>query len=181
MPKHIVALALLLSGFVSALWLMFAAGSGALVDHSIENSRRFLADFQTTTRFVRTFHTTRGRLPSNEELGGWSQANLRSGEPLILIPDDGQYGEDAVAAVGRPPRGGYLLGMWRGEWMEYYAPWSGQSTLSFDRGAYYLLGGQLMDVWVSGLLALMSISGAWVVWKRRRSVTRLCERSFLTD
>lgn len=170
--KHIAALTLLLTGLVSALWLLASAGSGGLVDHSMENSRQLLADFQTTTRFVRATHTARGRLPSNEELLAWSRENVRSGEPMILRPGDGQYGEEAVAALGRPPRGQYLLGMWRGEWMEYYAPWSGQSTLSFNRGDYYLLGSQWMDVSLSGLLAFISIGGACMIWRNKRGAAR---------
>lgn len=172
MLKHPTAFALLVTGLFFSLWLMVAANGGGLIDHSIENSRQFLSDFQATTRFVGAFRAARGRMPSNDELNAWSHANVRSGEPLILSPDDGQFGEEAVAALGRPPGGGYLLGVWRGEWMEYYASWSGQSTLSFNQDGYYLLGSQLMDMLLSGLLAFISIAGAILIWTGKRVATK---------
>jgi hypothetical protein len=171
--RYLAAIALSVMSLFSSLLLLLAADPVGLIDHSIENSRKVHADFQAATRFVDAFRAGHGRLPDGEEFGTWSRGNVRSGPPLIVTPDEGAFGEEAVALLGRPPRDGYLLRLWRGEWMEYYASWSGQSTLSFNRSDYYLFGSQFLDVPVFALLACIFIVCAYRVWTGRRLVPGL--------
>lgn len=181
MPRHMAASVLLAVGLYFSLLLVYAACSRTPIAESIEHSRRVLSDFQASTRFVDAFRAARRRLPSGEEFDVWSRDNVRSGSPMIVSPDDASFGEEAVAVLGRPPAGRYLLGLWRGEWMEYYAPWSGRSTLSFDEGDYYMSGSQVLDMLLGGLLAFLSMGGAYRIWMGRRTGTASARNGSTAD
>ena len=172
MLKSFVAFALFGVGCFLILVAVAQANSGRLIDHTIQNSRQLLADFKSTASFIEDFRKRRNRLPSEKELGRWGFDNGRLGYARIMDPASGNCGNDGVAKLGYPPKGKYLLCIWRGEWMEYYAPWSGRTTLSFDRVEYYTLGSAVKDTLLFGILAAASIFGSYFMWRTKSKVAR---------
>ena len=156
----------------------FSTGFGeGLVDHSFQNSQQIDADFQAAARFVDSARLKTGKLVTGEELEAWARSRPgKSYEPFIVDPSDSFF-QEGVAAVGRPPKGSYLLGSWRGEWMEWYAPWSGESTLAKSKGDYYATGNRDVDLWGSVLLAVLCVVGAVVLWRKPASVPDGAARS----
>ena len=144
------AAALLLGGAAAALFgALCAFGPG--FERTIARSREIERTFQETARVVDAYRARHRRLPANAELG--SDA---------MSIQDGAYPAEAVRRLGAPPKGSYLLVYWRGEWEEYYAPWSGKSTLNFDESKYYVLGSKRAD---GGLLLGAGLLLLWLAKK----------------
>ncbi|MES2444933.1 MAG: hypothetical protein V4574_19080 [Pseudomonadota bacterium] len=72
------------------------------------------------------------------------------------------------AALGPPPANGYILRLWRGEWAEYYASWSGRSTLLFDRNAYAFWGNLYLDMVIACAFTLLTAGLGVMLWRRPR-------------
>lgn len=143
-----VLLLLLPAVFFASILCLAVAGKGML-DHTIEHSRQIEAGFLEAARLVDAFRAERGRLPSRDE----TEQRLSFGGPFIVEAREGFF-QEAVAALGQPPEGGYVLGLWRGEWMEYYASWSGATTMPFEESAYYETGSRAGDC-LAGVLGLL--------------------------
>ena len=162
-PIALVLIPAALFGLANA----FSAEFGErLVNHSLQVSQQMDADFQAAARFIDGSRSKTGRLVTDEELEAWARS--RSGtsfEPFVVDQRSASLFHEGVSAVGVPPQGSYLLGVWRGEWMEYYAPWSGKSTLGRRRGDYYATGSRQLDLWGSLLLAILCAVGAVVLWR----------------
>jgi hypothetical protein len=147
--------------------LILAASTGAsIVGQRIENNRKLESDFQKTSQFVKSFLAHRGRLPNDDEIEDWSKRHLSWARPFLVVRN-GPFSAEALAAFGPPPRNGFIIAIWRGEWMEYYASWSGMTTMPFDQSAYYQFGSQAADRLISGLGLLVCFAGGFGLWKSR--------------
>lgn len=151
-------LLLLPAAFFASILLLAVAGKGML-DHTIEHSRQIEAEFKEAARFVDAFRAERGRLPNRDE----TEQHLSLGGPILFEAGEGFF-QDAVAALGQPPKGGYVLGLWRGEWMEYYASWSAATTMPFDESAYYQTGSRAGDCLVEVPGMIVCLAGAARLW-----------------
>lgn len=133
-----------------------AAMSGCaygMVTHSLEKSHKIDASFQQSARFAEAFWQREGRLPTQSEFDSWSAAfpnRPTSPNGMEIIAGgfgslEALYRDEALGTLGAPPEDSYYLFYWRGEWGEYYAGWSGQSTLPKQRADYYAFGSALAD------------------------------------
>ncbi|MCJ8157726.1 hypothetical protein [Sphingomonas sp. LaA6.9] len=166
--RRAAAIALLGIGLYCAMVSLLGGFGRGSVEHTVEHSKQIAAQFRTTAAFVREYHQQHGRLPTDEELLTWSEDQPQhQGTYLIVEPGVGQFGEEAVAQLGRLQKDAYFIGMWRGEWMEYYAPTSGRTTLRFDEGDYYVLGSRNRDMFLGGLLMLAALASSIGLWTGR--------------
>jgi hypothetical protein len=132
------------------------------LQHTLDNSRQILSSFQTASRAIDTYRARAGVLPDHlafGRLGGAYEVNL-------LDPASSDFSKccaDAVRALGVPPKQSYVLEVWRGEWIEYYAPWSGKSTLTLDPNDFAVTGNLYGDI------AAMLIFTAFFTYGARRA------------
>ncbi|WP_422058085.1 hypothetical protein [Sphingomonas sp.] len=134
-----------------------------MVTHTIEHSRQLEAEFKQAARVVDRFRAQRGRLPDQDE----TAQHLSIDGPYIIEPGDRHF-EEATSELGQPPEGGYVLGLWRGEWMEYYASWSGATTMPFGESAYYLTGSRAGDCLLGAFGMTICLAGALRICRGRR-------------
>ena len=164
--RGLTAALLLVLGAFFALVLLHASTGASMIDDTLEHSRELESDFREAARFVEGFRAQRGRLPNKDELEKWSEHRFRL-TPFIVDTRGGYTWREALAAFGSPPRGGFILAIWRGEWMEYYASWSGMTTMPSDESAYYFFGSRAADRTISGLCLLICFAAALGLWKGR--------------
>ena len=140
------------------------------VVRSAEDSREILASFEQAAGFIDRFEAEENRLPSREEYETWARTAPGDSRDLRIIEvETGPYqrapgSDDAASDLGPVPEGAYYLTYWRGEWLEYYAGWSGQTTLPLRPRDYYVLGSPFLDVpayVLAGLGLLFAARRAW--------------------
>jgi hypothetical protein len=154
------AILLLLPALLLLMMFLLAAASKDTLAHTIEHSHELEAKFKEAALFVDVFREERGRLPNSDE----TERHLGRGGPYVVAAGDGFF-QDAVAELGQPPEAGYFLGLWRGEWMEYYASWSGKTTMPSDESAYYLFGSRIADSLIGVFGALFCLAGSVALWR----------------
>lgn len=155
------SIALLVAFSFFCAGIIFLASDDRSVQHTIERNHQLASEFNETARFVEAFRKQHARLPDGDELN-----TGRTYHFIILEVSPGQFLEEDLAALGRPHRPGYVLGIWRGEWWEYYASWSGETTLTFDASAYYLSGGRVEDVLIGVFGMFFCLMGSIGIWRR---------------
>ena len=164
-----VALLLALAALLTALFALMALGSGSTVNETIAHSRAIQDRFLAAHQSVENFRQQNQRFPDQEELAALEAGRFAS----IRILKPGDFGmatfyEDAGDRLGAPAQGSYVLSFWRGEWTEYYAAWSGRSTLVFDPAAYYATGSRFLDFLAGVFIACLLGIATWRLWPRRR-------------
>ncbi len=128
------------------------------VGDTVKHSRMIGAAFDEAADYVDWFRVTNDRLPSKEEFSAWAQTQPK-----------GAYSVDGVSIwltppvehdLGPVPPGSYLLGFWRGEWYEFFAGWSRETTLELDPNVFYLLGSFWGDLaaWILLGITLLLVS-----------------------
>lgn len=162
-------------GFTSVILGVLAVGTATLLalemtmsfqlQQTIDNSRHLLSSFQAAARAVDTYRVRTGGLPERlTHLGD-------GGGYDISVIDPAKVGFPAccgagVSALGTPPKGSYVLEAWRGGWWEYFAPWSGVSTLTLKPDDFAFSGKLALDfailLFVTACLACSSV----LVWKK---------------
>jgi hypothetical protein len=146
MLKILASIALFVFAGLAGLISLISDGG---VDHTIENSKAILSQFQ------------RGAVQGNEltENGAYQ---------VFVTPIADAQCDDTKFQNARKLAGDrVLLTVWRGEWMECYSPVSKTSTLISDRDGYSFLGSLLADKIVFGILSVMSIFAALHLFARR--------------
>lgn len=157
-------------GTVFAVLLLFAAVSIPLtIGSTIQHSRQILQSFEAAEKIIAAYQARTGKL----DVPQLNALVEKDGYTVQVIdPELNNYDtccQEAVAALGKPPRGSYLLEVWRGEWSEYYAPWSGRSTLTFDPDDYSTTGSLYLDVALAALIAVFLAYATIRLWKAGRS------------
>lgn len=158
-----------LTAMLPAVVALMFLGSGAMIEETITHSREIQDRFLAARQSVEDFRLLNQRFPSTAEVEASRIGPLA--QILILRSGDfrfASYYEEAVEQLGMPDQGSYFLAHWRGEWMEYYAVWSGRSTLVFDPTAYYVTGSQIFDVLASLMVACLLGIASWRLWPSRR-------------
>jgi hypothetical protein len=133
--KKVALWSAILISSLSAMFFGFQILTSGSIDHTIEKSRKIESAFQNAAEFVDSFIEKNHRLPTEKEFGGRqiSEAGEFHGRGIGL----NNSAEPLPKSFGMPPPGSYYLSLWRGEWEEYYAPWSRQSSLQFDEDAFF--------------------------------------------
>lgn len=147
--------------------------SNLIVTETIANSSKIEQNFITASTFIDTFQINNGRLPDEAEFTTWAKLRDSSGysprdmfieADLDLITShlsnlDGLRFKD----FGAPPNGSYIIGMWRGEWHEYYISWKRDTTLELDPKTYYLFGSAIRDfIFLIFLFLIFAATSIWL-------------------
>jgi hypothetical protein len=114
--------------------------------------------FRQAVDYVEKIRSTHARLPNRSEFSDWAlQYPDRVDTPrhFELETRIDCFPKALTARFGPAPDGSYLVGYWRGEWMEYFASWTNKSKLSFDRRQYYFFGSGYLDVMSVFILAAL--------------------------
>jgi hypothetical protein len=161
-------------GFATVLSALVSVTNIGVRDSMVRRAaanREIAASFKRADGIVAAFKNRTGHLP---DFG--SDYPTPIGYISIVDPSiAGWDGSDVMAALkilGQPPKGSYLLSADWNEEPEFYAPWSGKSTLSFDPDYYSISGRLWLDVavtWlITAMLAYATIRGL-IAWQPRRS------------
>ena len=156
---------------VSSLALLFSLASidTSSVQHTIESSRKIEANFKQAASYVDSHVAQEGRLPTPKEFEAWakgfpSEVHSINNISLDLPP----YGTEFTETHGTPPKGGYVLSYWRGEWEESYVSWTKKSSLVFDQSAYFMFGSSLAQTALGVAFSLLMGFVAFKLWPRRQ-------------
>lgn len=160
-------------GLISTMLLLFCAllavstlDSRALIEQTIEGNRQVEAKFLAVAEFVEELRRRHQRLPTAEELEDRTPPGpLRDVDLLVSgVTDKITFYDEAVAQLGTPAEGSYFLGLWRGEWMDYYAAWSGETTLTFEGADHYLTGSRFADFMLYAIATAFFGYVGWRFW-----------------
>jgi hypothetical protein len=144
------------AGLCLALGIALAS-SVSPVDHTIENSRKIEAAFHSGAEFANAVMASTGRPPTRKQFEAWANSQPKGiYSPADLLLMDRNFPPEVIQQFGVPPPNAYVLSLWRGEWDEYFAGWSAESTLTFDRSAYSLLCSPLADLVAFAVLAFFT-------------------------
>lgn len=141
------------------------------LDSTLQSSHTIETKFHRVSAFVDVYRRQNGQYPSIAEIERWSdRQGLGAYFVTVIDPsinDMQTCCDDAPKTLGIPPKGSYLLSIWRGEWNEYYAPWSGKSTLTFDKNDYAFSGNLYLDIAIACLSTIALAIAAISVWPRK--------------
>ena len=152
---------------VSALISLYTITMPLELGETIAHSRQILASFKAADLEITKYRARTGKLPSFDALKPYRAGSY---DVTVVDPSLNSYVEcckEAVQALGMPPRSSYLLEVWRGQWSEYYAPWSGRSTLAFDKNEYAATGSLLLDAVLAASATLALAYGTLWFWRAR--------------
>lgn len=147
--------------------LFMSLGSGEIIETTIQHSREIEASFQKVVAFIERFQQANSRLPDGIEFKNWGNRQSPSADsPYGMELHTVEFPKEAIEELGTPPEHSYLLSLWRGEWEEYYASWTGESSLIFAASAYYILGSPMSDT--TGVIVVFVILcfAAIKLWRR---------------
>ncbi|MDX2210684.1 MAG: hypothetical protein SFV20_10050 [Sphingopyxis sp.] len=162
--RRIAAMFLAIAGLCSGL---LGCSSGALVEHTIQNSLIIDRQFKQAAAAVKAFEAAKGRLPSSEEFKFAHTKNPADKYEVALFAGNFDQCDDDVFHPKDDSEGPYLLTVWRGEWMECYSPTTGQSTVTTNRADYFVTGSLWLDHVVFGTLAMASLLLAVKLWQKK--------------
>ena len=160
MLGRFTAIILVLVGLIF-VFMSFAGGS--LVSHTIANGRVLESRFQSAALKSEAFLHRTGRPPSQAELDTLL-APGREHPVYIFGPDFEACDADAIQKA-RLRKAIYVLAIWRGEWMECFAPSVGISTVALEPEAFTTTGSVAGDKIASILLLGGVFFVAFVLWR----------------
>ena len=157
------------------------------IKETIAKNRTIETVFLETANYVDEFNAVNARLPTADEFEGWSETQPKkwpSTKNLFLETNptyiqhrlyEPYYDIDKTEDFGIPPDGSYILGLWRGEWFEYYISWKSTTTMSFQAADYYMFGSALKDfLFVIFLFLISTITSIWL-WLSSNKAKRAVE------
>jgi hypothetical protein len=148
-------------------------------EESIAKNRTISDTFSQAANYIDEFNRNNARLPSTNEFKRWAKtqpSKWPSAQDLFLETNPSFIQErlynphhdiDKTEDFGIPPDGSYILGLWRGEWFEYYISWHPTTTLTFDAKDYYILDTAVEDFTL--FIFLFLICAALSIWLWRTS------------
>ena len=165
--KIVRALSALGAVLLGAVTVLLFVGMLLSVPDTLKHDQEINSAFSRTASWVEEFNSNKGRLPSKAELEGWYAAQDRSFwlKSIELISNPAHFPDETIKTFGAAPTGGYLLGLWRGEWNEYYASWTKTSTIGNAKDAILFV---LQWAAISFLLFVL----CFFMWRFRRPTGR---------
>jgi len=113
------------------------------LDKTMAHSREIEATFNDTAQFIDSFKKENSKFPTDAEIQNFLKINHPQFVETISV--NSNLGE-IPKFINERPSDSYYLTYWRGEWAEYYAGWSKQSTLNFDKNSYYSFGSKTLTI-----------------------------------
>ena len=152
-------------------WMTFC--SEEIIDYSFEKSLRIEKIFQLAAEKAENFKRTHGHYPNSTEFENWRDELTQFGlyGEIIDYQTKG-FRDEVLTDFGQPKGDVFVLHIWRGEWSEYYASWSSQSSLPKSRSDYYETGNRYFDTAILLFLGVFLFVSA-VLLKKLRYTTRL--------
>ena len=137
------------------------------VPDTLKHDKEIDQAFLRAHAWVGNYKLSEGKLPSKDELAAWSATQPQSFwlKSIELIDNPAHFPNEAIKAFGQAPSGGYLLGLWRGEWNEYFASWTKTSTIGGAKDVVLFVAGWLL---LLGLLLVLS----FFLWRFGRPTRR---------
>lgn len=150
-------LSLSVAALLMALATVLFVGTLLAGRHTLKHDAEIKSAFLRAASWVDAFKRDNQRIPSAEELRAWSAAQKESFwlKSIELTSDTSGLTNEARKSFGVAPAGTYVLGLWRGEWSEYFASWTRTSTVDNTRGRIMAIALQLalsVAVFVAGFL-----------------------------
>ena len=112
----------LFAALLGLVFLIDVVAGESSINHTIKNNETIESDFQLAATFVEKFRHEHARFPTSAEF----EAQFRGGQYPVYVEMAG-FSPGATELFGAPPRDAFVLTIWRGEWMEYYASWTKMS------------------------------------------------------
>ena len=145
-------------GFLFLISSCTSFTSTELTEYGFEKSKKIDEIFAYTADKVLTFQKQNNRRPYQKEFSDWN-AELSEfglyGRIMVYYPSN--YPEESLKELGPPTKTGFVLGVWRGEWWEYYASWAQESTLPKSLSDYYATGSRLKDTVLFACVGLILV------------------------
>ncbi len=169
MVRRFVQVALLIpSALFFLLGFLDSTQGDSSLDHTFDNNRIIENVFAAAHEKIEGWKAEHGRLPTSEEFAAWANSQpdavlgMRSVEfwlnPNVLA--------DLPPEYAQIPPDGYLLTLWRGEWMEYSPSWTKKSSIEMDRSKYFIFGSaRLQGLFWFGI-SLLFAGGAYLARPR---------------
>jgi hypothetical protein len=160
---------------ISALLLLtiFVLGlrSQGSIEETIKTSREIEASFRKASDFVEGTIKATGVLPSKVEFDKWSvkDESMPRGVKGLSI-DIPPFSSEFNKKHGFPPKNGYVISFWRGEWEENFISWTGKSTLTFEKSNYYMFGSEFMQGAFFVVLSCLLVVGSFKIWPKRNDL-----------
>lgn len=153
--------------------------SKVIVGETIANGRKIQQSFKNAVEFTDTFHQENDRLPSEAEFDNWANLQTksnRSHSEMFLETNLDQIKsrlnnpkEPLLQDFGAPRDGSYIIGLWRGEWNEYYVSWKQETTVQLDPKAFYFFGNAMKDFFfLIFLFLIFAVTSIWLWLKSKK-------------
>ena len=155
---------------VGLIFMIMSFASSRLVTQTIANGRILESQFHAAASKAETFTQQTGKPPSQDEL----DLLLAPGDKMSVLIFGSDFGhcnatEGQRAALSQAK---YILAIWRGEWMECYAPSTRVSTIALTPEAFTLTGSVTGDKVAALLMLMCTFFVAFALWRpKKRSVT----------
>lgn len=158
-----------LAGLLTFLYGLMLFSSENIIDYSLSESKKIDQIFYSVANKAFEFKSKNGRFPSNQEFDSWAEELSKFGfygEIMEYYVDS--YPDEIIQQFGRPKENGFILGVWRGEWSEYYSSWTRQSTLPKKKSDYYITANRLTDMlFLCSLSIVLFVFAHFLVSKSR--------------
>lgn len=151
---------------------------------TIDRNRALEAVFLEAANYVDDFKAANTRLPTADEFNRWADTQPKKWPSVRIMfletnPDYIQHrlyerydDIDKTENFGTPPDDEYIIGLWRGEWFEYYISWLSTTTLTFDPKEYYIMSSAAEDFALFIFLFLLSTSFSIWLWRRPKTLNK---------
>jgi hypothetical protein len=110
---------------IAVLSLCYACFIGS----SAVKNRHVLDGMREQVQGIQEFERIHGRLPTNGPGGGPNVHKGGRSSLYYLFTRPGQFSDERFRGKW-PAHGGWVLGLWRGEWFEYYTSWNDHYTVA---------------------------------------------------
>ena len=149
------------------------------VEYTLKGNRKIEAALHDGVGFVEDFRVKSDTLPTKNEFDEWKSKDRTIGaystRSIFFETEFDQI--NAVLGDQKIQKSDfntsdvdlYIIGMWSGEWYEYYSSWTKTTSLALEASDYYLLGTALKDFLLYLFLAILSSLASILLWRRHRS------------
>jgi len=158
----------------ASFWIFIGIGLFLETPNQIEKDNEFIKNkLKPCVEFVQNFEKENKRLPNYREFYVWDRNFFKdyTGGGDSLISMYGKYirSENNIISndLGKFEKANwktdYAIGIWRGEWMEYYFSW----TDSYDTNNYSW-NGAFIGLLIYLGLAIVPIISLWFYYRKRK-------------
>jgi hypothetical protein len=166
---RILASSLLCCSSLSALYLGASSANGSWIRDTVKHSRQIDASFRNAAAYVDAYIVSNGDLPSRTTFETWTRRHPSTAYEINDMRLESLSSSPSMfAGAAQPPKNGYILRYWRGEWEETYTSLTQKSSIEIEESSYYLFGSRLAEVTLALLVFAALLIASIKVWPRKR-------------